>query len=273
MLVVASKTPRRGSKTTGRGEVPASCETRTKAQKGRQRDCLICLLLLIMRKIEIVSLVLLASVIVVLVVALQMDYGDARKWLTWLSFGLMVLAIDPRRHLQLWRKKEVVEEQEEPEESGPGYISLCSEVPVSAISDREKWLGVQDVYLKFLDIESDDYYYMHFVAGKAAETYVGGAYYLENQDFDELFEDYETLEELLQCADKEEIEDLSIICADDFVVVRNIYQKQQALFAQQKKSEPIQVEPVNRVGKVVAYLLVVSVVICIGWKVVTLLCD
>lgn len=226
-----------------------------------------------MRKIEFVSLALLASAIVVLVVALQMDYGDARKWLTWLSFGLLIWSIDPQRPWKLMRKKEVVEEQEEQEECVIGPIWLSSEVSVSRITHREMWLGAQDVYLKFLDIESDDYYYMHFAEGKAVETYVGGMDYLEKQDSDWLFEGYETLKELLQCADKEEIEDLSIICADDFVVVRNIYQKQQTLFAQQKKLEPIQVEPVNRVGKVVAYLLVVSVVICIGWKVVTLLCD
>jgi hypothetical protein len=226
-----------------------------------------------MRKIEVVSLALVASAIVVLVLALQMEYGSARKWLTLLSFGLLVLAVDPRRPLQLWRKKEVVEEQEEQEECVIGPIWLSSEVSVSRITHREMWLGVQDVYLKFLDIESDDYYYMHFAEGKAVETYVGGEDYLEKQDSDWLFEGYETLEELLQCADNDEIEDLCIICVDDFAVVQNIYQKQQALFAQQKKLEPIQVEPVNRVGKVVAYLLVVSVVICIGWKVVTLLCN
>ena len=59
-----------------------------------------------MRKIEFVSLALLASAIVVLVVALQMDYGNARKWLTWLSLGLMVLSIDPKHTLQLRRKKD-----------------------------------------------------------------------------------------------------------------------------------------------------------------------
>ena len=221
-----------------------------------------------MRKIEIVSLALLASAIVVLVVALQMDYGDARRWLTWLSFGLLIWSIDPRRPLQLWRKKEAVEEQEEPEESGPGYISLGSEVSVSAISDREKWLGAQDVYLKFLDIESDDYYYMHFVAGKAAETYVGGAYYLENQDFDELFEGYETIDGVLEASEQEEIENLSWISADDFAVVRRLYQEQQTSSILSNPPVTLEEEPVNRVGKVIAYLLVAFAVLGFVWAVI-----
>ena len=216
-----------------------------------------------MRKIEIVSLALLVVAVVTLVLACQLDYGSARKWLTWLSFGLMVLSIDPKRPLQLWRKKEVVEEQEEPEESGPGYISLGSEVLVSAISDREKWLGVQDVYLKFLDIESDDYYYMHFVAGRAAETYVGGAYYLEDQDSDELFEGYETIDGVLEASEQEEIENLSWITAEDFAVVRKLYQEQPSSSSPSNPPVMVEEKPVNRVGKFVAYLLVALVVICV----------
>ena len=226
-----------------------------------------------MRKIEIVSLSLLASAIVVLVVALQLDYGCARKWLTWLSFGLMVLSIDPRRPLQMMRKKKAIDAPEETEQELLGYITFGSEVPIAGVVNREKWLRDQDVYLKFLDIESDDYYYMHFAEGKVVETYVGGADYLEKQDFDEVFEFYETLDGLLKSVDNEEIENLCIITPDGFAEVRNIYQAQQLRFAQANKPESVSDELVNRVGKVIAYLLVVLVVVGVVSKVVFLLRD
>ncbi|MBQ7238586.1 MAG: hypothetical protein IJS20_07325 [Bacteroidales bacterium] len=221
-----------------------------------------------MRKIEIVSLALLVVAVVTLVLALQLDYGSARRWLTWLSFGLLIWSIDPQRPWKLMRKKKAVEEQEEPEESGPGYISLGSEVSVSRITHREMWLGAQDVYLKFLDIESDDYYYMHFVAGKAAETYVGGAYYLENQDFDELFEGYETIDGVLEASKQEEIENLSWISVDDFAVVRRLYQEQQTSSILSNPPVTLEEEPVNRVGKVIAYLLVAFAVLGFVWAVI-----
>ena len=228
---------------------------------------------MIMRKIEVVSLALVASAIVVLVVALQMEYGSARKWMTLLSFGLLVLAMDPQRPLQMMRKKKAIDAPEETEQELLGYISFGSEVPITGVTNREKWLRDQDVYLKFLDIESDDYYYMHFAEGKVVETYVGGADYLEKQDFDEVFESYETLDGLLKSADNEEIENLCIITPDGFSEVRNIYQAQQLRLAQANKPESVSVEPVNRVGKVIAYLLVVLVVVGIVSKVVFLLRD
>ena len=224
-----------------------------------------------MRKIEIVSLALVASAIVVLVVALQMDYGSARKWLTLLSFGLLVLAVDPQRPLQMMRKKKAIDAPEETEQELLGYITFGSEVPIAGVVNREKWLRDQDVYLKFLDIESDDYYYMHFAEGKVVETYVGGADYLEKQDFDEVFESYETLDGLLKSVDNEEIENLCIITPDGFAEVMNIYQAQQLRFAQANKPESVSDELVNRVGKVIAYLLVVLVVVGVVSKVVFLL--
>lgn len=226
-----------------------------------------------MRKIEVVSLALVASALVVLVVALQMECGSARKWMTLLSFGLLVLAVDPQRPLQMMRKKKATEAPEETEQELLGYISLGSEVPIAGVTNREKWLRDQDVYLKFLDIESDDYYYMHFAEGKVVETYVGGADYLEKQDFDEVFEFYETLDGLLKSADNEEIENLCIITPDGFSEVRNIYQTQQLRFAQANKPESVSDELVNRVGKVIAYLLVVLVVVGVVSKVVFLLRD
>ena len=226
-----------------------------------------------MRKIEVVSLALVASAVVVLVVALQMEYGSARKWMTLLSFGLLVLAMDPQRPLQMMRKKKTIDAPEETEQELLGYISFGSEVPITGVTNREKWLREQDVYLKFLDIESDDYYYMHFAEGKVVETYVGGADYLEKQDFDEVFESYETLDGLLKSADNEEIENLCIITPNVFSEVRNIYQAQQSRFAQANKPESVSVEPVNRVGKVIAYLLVVLVVVGVVSKVVFLLRD
>lgn len=226
-----------------------------------------------MRKIEIVSLALVASAIVVLVVALQMEYGSARKWMTLLSFGLLVLAVDPQRPLQMMRKKKTTEASEETEQELLGYITFGSEVPIAGVVNREKWLRDQDVYLKFLDIESDDYYYMHFAEGKVVETYVGGTDYLEKQDFDEVFESYETLDGLLKSVDNEEIENLCIITPDGFAEVRNIYRAQQLRFAQANKPESVSVEPVNRVGKVITYLLVVLVVVGVVSKVVFLLRD
>ena len=228
---------------------------------------------MIMRKIEVVSLALVASAVVVLVVALQMDYGSARKWMTLLSFGLLVLAVDPQRPLQMMRKKKATDAPEETEQELLGYISFGSEVPIAGVTNREKWLRDQDVYLKFLDIESDDYYYMHFAEGKLVGTYVGGADYLEKQDFDEVFESYETLDGLLKSADNKEIENLCIITSDGFSEVRNIYQAQQLRFAQANKPESVSVEPVNRVGKVITYLLVVLVVVGVVSKVVFLLRD
>lgn len=177
------------------------------------------------------------AAVAVLIVALQMDYGSARRWLTLLAFALGVLAIDPM-HLpkMIQRRKVVANVPEEPDYVGFGYLNLTSAIPVDRI-DREKWLNGRDVYLQFLDIESDGRYYMHFVDGKVDETYIGGWDYLESLDFDEVFEGYETVNEVLQCADNEEIEDLCLISSDDFLMVRHYYHDSRLVLERQKQQE------------------------------------
>ena len=203
-----------------------------------------------MSKIEKVSLLLVIASVCVGIIALQMDYGSVRKLMVMLSVALLILAMDPT--LSLYKKKKQKNFYvDEPEEKWPGRIWLSSAFPVDSV-DR-KWLEGRDVYLKFLDIESDDDYFIHYVNGKADETYVGGLYYLENQDFDELFEGYETLDGVLAAAKNEEIEGLSLISPDDFGVVKYLYRDWQMTYGHSPEKE--QTEPVNRVGKVVAYML------------------
>ena len=187
-----------------------------------------------MRRTKILSVLLAVAAVGVLAVALQMDYGSSRKLLMLLAVALLILAIDPT--LSRCRKKKPENFYvEEPEEKGSGHIWLWSTMPVERV-DR-KWLEGRDVYLRFLDIESDDDYFIHYVNGKADEVYVGGLYYLENQDFDELFEDYETLEGLQAAANNEEIEDLSLISPDDFLSVRHLYEDWQLTHNPEKQLE------------------------------------
>jgi hypothetical protein len=187
-----------------------------------------------MRRTKILSVLLAVAAVGVLAIALQMDYGSSRKLLMLLAVALLILAIDPT--LSRCRKKKPENFYvEEPEEKGPGHIWLWSTMPVDRV-DR-KWLEGRDVYLRFLDIESDDDYFIHYVNGKADEVYVGGLYYLENQDFDELFEDYETLEGLQAAANNEEIEDLSLISPDDFLSVRHLYENWQLTHTPEKQLE------------------------------------
>jgi hypothetical protein len=174
-----------------------------------------------MRKNRVVSFLLVVAAAGALIFALQMDYGSTRKLVMVLAVALLILAIDPTLSLHKKKKPENFN-VDEPEEKGPGHIWLSFEVPVDSV-DR-KWLEGRDVYLRFLDIESDDEYFIHYVNGKADETYVGGLYYLENQDFDEVFEGYETLDGLLAAAENEEIEDLSLISSDGFETIRHLYQ-------------------------------------------------
>ena len=203
-----------------------------------------------MRKIEIVSLLLAVTAAGVLAVALQLDYGNARQWLFLLFVALLLLALDPKRPLNMIRKPE---KDDEPEEEGPGYFSITSSVPVDGV-DR-KWLDGQDVYLLFLDKESEDYYFIHYVNGKADEVYVGDRYYLECQDFDEVFEGYETLDGLLAAADNEEIEDFCLISSDDFLNVKHTYENWQLIHGQKSSPAEEQAEPIKRVGTVLVYLL------------------
>ena len=207
-----------------------------------------------MRKIEIVSLVFVVVAVVVLMIALQMDDANARKWLLMLFVVMLILAMDPK--LSMIKKKKV-KEVEEPEENGPGHLFVASAVPVDSVD--KKWLDGHDVYLKFLDIESDDDYFIHYHNGKADEIFVGGLYYLESQDFDEVFEGYETINELLAAADNEEIEDLSLISSDSFEGIKHLYQDWQITYGQKKVQD--QPEPVNRVGRVLSYVMMVAAIV------------
>lgn len=182
-----------------------------------------------MMKKKNVSLVLVAAAMGALILALHMDYGSIRKLVMVLAVALLILAIDPT--ISLYKKKKSENFYvDEPEERGPGHIWLSSAVSIDSV-DR-KCLESRDVYLRFLDIESDDDYFIHYIDGKADEIYVGGLYYLESQDFDEVFEGYETLEGLLEAADNEEIEEFCLISSDDFVDVRHLYENWQLVHVQ-----------------------------------------
>ena len=174
-----------------------------------------------MRKNEIISLVLVVAAVGVLIFALQMDYGSSRKWMTMLFVALLILAIDPTYFLKRKKKPEIVEMPVKTEEDEMGFIELASATPV----DKDT-LNPSDTYLSFLDKESEDNYYVHYIDGKADEIYVGGAGSLVRQDNDELYEYYVTLDDLLKTAENEEIEDLCIISAEDFTSIRTRYQDQ-----------------------------------------------
>ena len=206
-----------------------------------------------MRKIEIVSLIFVVVGVVILMIALQMDDASARKCLIMLSVAMLILAMDPK--LSLIKKKKV-KMIEEPEEKGSGHIFVASAVPVDSVD--KKWMNGQDVYLKFLDIESDDDYFIHYHNGKADEVFVGGLYYLESQDLDEVFEGYETIDGLLAATNNEEIEGLSLISSDDFEIMKHLYQDWLVTYGQMKDQD--QREPVNRVGRVLSYVMMVAAI-------------
>ena len=203
-----------------------------------------------MRKNEIISLVLVIVAMGVLIVALQMEYGSTRKWLTMLFMGLLVLAISPTGFQKRQKKPEIIEELEETEEDETGFIDLASAVPVD-----KNTLIPSYTYVSFLDKESEDYYYIHYVDGKSDEIYVGDTGYLVRQENDELYEFYVSLDDLLETAENEEIEELCMISAEDFMSVRTRYQDQMVNYCQ--TGSPIQAppEPVNRVGKFLAYFI------------------
>ena len=214
-----------------------------------------------MRKNEIISLFFVVVAVGVLIFALQMDYGNTRKWLTMLFMALLILAMDPTHFLKRKKKPKIIGQPIEKEEDETGFINLASAMPVDKNTQ-----DILDTYLSFLDKESDDYYYIHYVDGKADEVYVGWAGSLERQNRDMLYEFYVTLDDLFKTAENEEIEDLCTISAEDFTSVRTRYQNQIVNYCQ--TSSPIQLppEPVNRVGKVIGYLFLAFafVGICIG---------
>lgn len=216
---------------------------------------------IIMRKIEVVSLILVVAAVFVLVIMLQMDFGNSRKWMYLLFIALLALAIDPAHFLKKRRKQKAVESPAETEEDEMGFFELASAQPVGS-----KELDSSDSYMTFLDKESDDYYYIHYVNGKMDEAYVGGPYYVVREGYDELYEEYASLEGLSKTAENEEIEDLCSISAEDFKRVRTRYQDSLANDILARVSTPNQSEPVNRIGRGVAYVLValVFVILLVG---------
>lgn len=223
-----------------------------------------------MRKNEIISLVFVVAAVGVLIFALQMDYGSTRRWMTMLFVALLILAIDPTYFLKRKKKPEIVEMPVETEEDEMGFIELASATPV----DKDT-LNPSDTYLSFLDKESEDYYYVHYIDGKADEIYVGGAGSLVRQDNDELYEYYVTLDDLLKTAENEEIEDLCIISAEDFTSIRTRYQDQIINYYQMDSYIPVPPEPINRVGKIVGFLFLAFafVVICVGVSMLPFMTD
>ena len=202
-----------------------------------------------MRKIEIISLLLIFAAVGILIVSLQMDYGRSRSWMGMLFFALLILAMDPTLFLKKKQKHKIVDEPEETEEDETGFIELASAMPV-----RKGILEISETYLTFLDKESDDYYYIHYIDGKADEIYIGWP--LVRQSYDELFEGYETLDGLSEAAENEEIDDFCTISAEDFRSVRVHYQDRIVNYRLEGCPAPVQSEPVNRVGKVLVYIFI-----------------
>ena len=208
----------------------------------------------VMRKVEIASLFLLIIAVGVLIVALQMDYDNARKWMLTLFVALLILAIDPKLFL---RKKQKPKKTDVSEDNRSGKICLASAIPV-----EKNTLSFSDAYLTFWGKEYDDYFFIHYVDGKADEIYIGDAYFLEYLEYDDI-EEYGMLDGLLSSADNEEIEDFCTISAEDFRSVRTHYQDMLVNLSQTKSPDQIQQEPINRVGRAIVYILLASAFCCI----------
>lgn len=177
-----------------------------------------------MKRIEIVSLTLVVAAVVVLIIALQMDYGSHRVWMTLLSFALLMLSLDPKRLKK--RKNKMIEEPDETEEDETGFIELASAEPIDKAA-----LNRSDAYLTFQDKLSDVYYHIHYVDGEAYEIYVSEPCWLERFDYDELDENYQTLDDLFETADNEEVDDIYSISAEDFCSVRKRYQDKKVVLS------------------------------------------
>ncbi|MBQ9215711.1 MAG: hypothetical protein IJ159_03020 [Prevotella sp.] len=214
-----------------------------------------------MRKAEVISLVFVLAAVGVLVIALQMDYGNSRKWMLLLFIVLLVLAIDPKHFLKRKQKPKAIDYPAETEEDETGFIDLTSAAPVG-----KKTLNHSDAYLTFLDKESDDYYYIHYVANEADEIYIGRGGLLTRQSLEDLYDGYETLDYLLEAAENGEIDDFCTISAEDFAYVRTRYQDSWVDGWQTSFQDQSNLEPVNRVGKAVDFLFLAFafVLICVA---------
>ena len=183
-----------------------------------------------------------------------MDYGNARKWMLMLFVALLVLAIDPKLSL---KKKHKQKKSDNSEKDEFGKIYIDSAVPV-----EKNTLNLSNAYLTFLDKEFDDYYYIHYVDGKADEVYVGDAIFLERQEYDDIIKGYETSDRLLAFADDKKIEDFCTISAEDFKSVRTRYQDMLINLSQNESPDQVLHEPINRVGRTIVYILLAFAFCC-----------
>lgn len=193
-----------------------------------------------MRRDEIISLMLVIAAVVILIIGIKMDNVSVsyRQWLVIPFVLLLIFAIDPKG-LNKWKKTKV-EEHIETEEDEMGFIELRSEEPVD-----KNTLNRSDAYLTFQDKQT--VYYIHFVDGEAYEIYTSEPCVLARLDYDELDEDYQTLDDLFETAEVEG--GISTISAEDFRHVRKRYQ----VFRQSSSPELKPSKPVNRVGRALGY--------------------
>ena len=204
----------------------------------------------IMTKKEIISLITLAFAIVALIVTLRLDYGKNRDWMMILTVGAILLAANPKIFGKKKRVQPVVEDWEETEEDECGYIDLESASPV-----EKAVLDFSNAFLTFQDNLSEAYYFIHYIDGKANETYEREVIFLNKIDYDELSDSYQTIENLFKAEESKEINDLCTISAEDFESVRKRYEDRQTPRIQMVDADDDQPEPVNRVGKIVSLLI------------------
>lgn len=147
----------------------------------------------------------------------------------------------------------------ETEEEGTGLIVLASAVPLD-----KNTIDYSETYLQFYDIESENYYYIHYIDSKADEIYISGYYFIDRQNRDELYESYLTLDGLLETDENEEINDLCIISAEDFALVRTQYQDQFINLCESCYPTSVLKKTVNWTAKALVYILlaIIFVVIC-----------
>ena len=147
----------------------------------------------------------------------------------------------------------------ETEEEGTGLIVLASAVPLD-----KNTIDYSETYLQFYDLESENYYYIHYIDSKADEIYISGYYFIDRQNRDDLYESYQTLDGLLETDENEEINDLCIISAEDFALVRTQYQDQFINLCESCYPTSVLKKTVNWTAKGLVYILlaIIFVVIC-----------
>ena len=147
----------------------------------------------------------------------------------------------------------------ETEEEGTGLIVLASAVPLD-----KNTIDYSETYLQFYDLESENYYYIHYIDSKADEIYISGYYFIDRQNRDDIYESYQTLDGLLETDENEEINDLCIISAEDFALVRTQYQDQFINLCESCYPTSVLKKTVNWTAKALVYILlaIIFVVIC-----------